>query len=442
MLKYDSDNNNTNENEDRNEKNKIFFTLVIFALAILLIVIVANIKPLKAFFAKVLDILSPIIIGAAIAYILNPLLKLLEFKAFGWVKNKKLVRALSLILTYVIALLFLALIVSILLPRVTNSIIEIGNNYEVYIAKATDIINKAISNFSSNSEFFNAEQLKKIVSDMISSSSDLFYTISSYIVSFGKTLFTTLKNFLLAMFISVYMLISKEKLYAQVTKAAKALFSNNFYQTAFRYTRIANETFGKYFVGKLFDSCIISAITFLLLSIFGLSYPMLIAAIIGIFNLIPYLGIFFGALLSAFIVLIASPEKELTFLIIIIAVQQIDSNIIAPKILGKSAGISSLGVIVAVTVMGAYFGIVGMILGVPVFAIIISICKELIEGKLQKKGLKTSTVDYYDDPEYTGESRQHRTFSKTIWDTTVHKVLHKDEATDEPKADDDSKNKE
>ncbi len=407
---------NNDNNTSTGAKKKLTLVITVFAILLLVTLIIINKEPLKSFFSVVTAILEPILLGAAIAYILNPVLRFFEFKVLGRVKNKNLVRALSLIITYVIAILILVIAVYFILPKFVESVLDIGRNFNVYAKEITAFINRAIANFTSESEFFDPDQLMSLVGEVISDSEDLFDSIVSRVVNLGVKFFNIVKNVILALFISVYMLIGKERLYAKATKTIKAISSESTYTNVMKYARISNSTFGKYFVGKILDSFLVAVISLILLLIFRFPYAVLISLVIGACNIIPYLGIIVGIILSSIIVLIAEPSNLLAFLLLMIIVQQIDSNIIAPKILGRQTGISSLGVILAIVLMGGLFGVVGMIIAVPIFAILFTIIKEYAETRLEKKGLKTSTVDYYDDSSFSVESKPHRTVAKVFID--------------------------
>ena len=153
--------------------------------------------------------------------------------------------------------------------------------------------------------------------------------------------------------------------------------------------------FGGYFTGVLIDAIFVGVITFIALIIFGVPYASLVAVIVAITNVIPIFGPFLGAIPSAFIIFISEPSKAIVFIILILVIQQIDGNIIAPRILGNSTGMSSLAVIVAITIMGSIFGFMGMLIGVPVFAVIIALIKELVEERLAMKELPVETSHYY-----------------------------------------------
>lgn len=445
MLKYD--------NSDT--KKKLTAVIVWFALSLLVILIIINMDPINSFLFGIMEIVSPVFIGGAIAYLLNPVLKFLEFVVFKSIKNKKAVRALSLVLTYVYAIALIVLLVSVITPQLTESILDIGKNYNSYLDTAVGVVNNIFSKISTNFENLNTESVKQHILDLFNESENLIQTIVEYVIAYGASLIVALKNIIIGLFISVYILISKERLYAQATKGARAYMSNKFYNNCMRYLRITNATFGRFFIGKFFDAAIIFVITFIVLLILNIKYPMLLAMIVGVLNIIPFFGIIIGALISSIIVLFVAPDKILLFLLIMLIIQQIDTNVIAPKILGNSAGISSLGVIIAVTVMGSYFGLVGMILGVPLFAIIISIVKKWLEKRLSSRQLPVNTKEYYTDSSYSTENEEHRSITRIIVDPFLkiisrnvnkainEELIHEDEdETDQDTASDQEDQKE
>ena len=273
-----------------------------------------------------------------------------------------------------------------------------------------------------NFENFDTTNLNEFINEFFNESGDIFKTVTDSIILYGKSLITTLKNFVVGLFISVYILISKERLYAQSTKAARAFLPNKTFQTCMRYIRIANSTFGRFFVGKLFDSAIIFVITIATLAILNIPHALIISVTIAVLNIIPFFGMIVAIVFTSFLVFIAAPDKFIAYVIIMIIIEQIDANIIAPKILGNSAGISSLGVIIAVIIMGAYFGIVGMIIGVPIFAIVIAVCKDMIDKKLASKKLPIETKDYYTDPEYSTDSENNKPIARVIFDPILNKI--------------------
>ncbi|MBR2388653.1 MAG: AI-2E family transporter [Clostridia bacterium] len=429
-------------NNDNNEKKGLSYILIGFAITLFIVILMINITPISNFLSLITSIIAPIVIGGAIAYSLNPILKFLEFIVFKRIKSKHLIRVLSLILTYVYALVVITLIVGVAVPQLMQSILDLGKNYDVYIEKTTASLNALISKLSINFENINVNDVTAFVSGIINESGDIFQTVLESVLSYGSAIFTAAKNILLGLFISIYILSSKERLYAVTTKAARAFMTAKVFNNCMKYVRIASSTFGRFFIGKLFDSTIVFIITLALLSVFGIPHATFIAMIVGVLNIIHFFGIIIAIVLSAFIVLIAAPSKLLLFLLIMIVIQQIESNVIAPKILGSSAGISSLGVIAAVIIMGSCFGIIGMIIGVPIFAIIIAIFKDYLDNKLAKKNLPVNTSNYYTDHDYSSENEEYKPLTKLLLDPVFKKIskrlnvaishdLKKDDITEE-----------
>lgn len=234
-------------------------------------------------------------------------------------------------------------------------------------------------------------------------------SLLDYLLDFALSFFSFLKNLLLGFFISIYILLSKERLGAQCKKILSALFKENHLNELLRIFKYSDRTVGRFMIGTLIDAILVGILTFIFLTIFDIKYAALIALIIGVTNMIPFFGPFIGAIPSAMLIFIdditriinETPTGEpyrfkcITFIILVLVIQQIDGNIINPRISGNSTGLSSLGVVVSITIMSDLFGFFGMLLGVPVAAIIVGLVKELLEKKLEKKQLPIALADYY-----------------------------------------------
>ena len=203
-------------------------------------------------------------------------------------------------------------------------------------------------------------------------------------------------NIILGIIISVYLLMDKEKFFALGKKVVTSLLNEKHTTIVLDLANRTNLTFGRFIGGKIVDSAIIGVLTFIILAIFKMPYVLLISVIIGVTNIIPFFGPFIGAIPSAIIILFVSPIQALWFLVIILVIQQVDGNIIGPKILGDSIGISAFWILFSILVAGKLFGLVGMIIGVPMFALIYSVIKDIIEARLRYKGLPTETEKYLD----------------------------------------------
>ena len=205
-------------------------------------------------------------------------------------------------------------------------------------------------------------------------------------------------DLILGLFIAFYILSSKEKRVAQIKKFRAAFFSEERNEKISDVIHLVDRTFGGFIKGVMLDALAVGIVTFIMLTICNVSeYNLLISAICAVTNIIPVFGPFIGAIPSAFIVLISNPEKFFLFIFLVLVIQQIDGNILCPMIQGNNTGVSSLSVLIAITVMGGFFGLGGMIIGVPVFAVMIELGKRAIEARLQKKGMATDTIAYYAD---------------------------------------------
>ena len=380
-------------------KKKLITVAISCAIFFTVFYLITNVEAVSTFFSSILNVVSPIIIGAAIAYILNPLLKIFEFKVFKKMQRKALRRSLSLVLTYVVAILVLVAVLFLIIPQLITSVTDLTSKFGTYMDSTAAFINTVIDRFAEEGAehaTFDSAKLKESVISFVTSSGNILSSVGTYAVDFAMGLVVGLKNALVGLFVSIYILISKENLQAQARRMSAAIFKSQHNKRIFRYMRIANKSFGNFFIGKSIDSLIIGVLTFIALIILKIPYAILVATIVTITNVIPFFGPIIGAIPSAFIIFIAEPKKALVFLILILVIQMLDGNLIGPAILGESTGISPLGVIVAVTIMGEYFGVVGMIIGVPIFATISIIINELVEAKLKSKDMPHELAHYYD----------------------------------------------
>lgn len=396
------------------KKRKIIITFLVCAVTFVILFAIVNISAFSGFFSALFSVFLPIILGAALAYLLNPILKLYEFKVLKKIKNKKALRGLSILLTYLTFILILCGFAAIIIPSLIDSISRLVRESDKHFETTAKLLNEIVVWITDNEKFstlLTGEKLESI----------LFSIVKGFLPSSNETVDTIIgvgvgiKNVFLAFFISIYMLISKERLVAQSRKLTAAIFGVKGRRRLYRYVRIANRTFGGYFSGMIFDALIVMAVAFVAFVCFGIPYAPLIAVIIGATNVIPIFGPFIGAIPSFIIIFISEPKKALIFVIIVLVIQQIDGNIIAPKVLGNSTGISSLGVIIAITIMGEYFGILGMVVGVPIFATAIAIGKEIIDHRLRTLELPTDTAEYYEDDSLVDPYEQHETFSQRLF---------------------------
>lgn len=352
----------------------------------------AILKPINA----LNDILTPIVIGLVIAYLCNPFLRFFEIKVFYKLKRKAN-RALSMLLTYVAVLLIISGVVLLIIPQLVESVNDFRVNGMLYVNRLISSINGFVSSlpFDLPGDTENLITLEKLLTLAMNLLEQFGTGIVGGLGTFAGSALTLLKNILVGVFVSIYVLLSKDRLKAGCHRAIHALFSEKAEQRILYYTTQANRKFGGFIVGKMIDSIMVGITAAILFSIFKIPYPILIAVIIGITDFIPFFGPFIGAIPSAVIIFIAEPSKAILFVILILVVQQIDGNLLAPMILGDHTGLTSLGVLIAITLMGGLFGFIGMLIGVPLFAIIVTMLDDYLKHRLRQKGSPTDLYSYY-----------------------------------------------
>lgn len=346
--------------------------------------------------SSIISTLQPFIIGAVIAYLLNFILVFVEERILSKNKLNKLKpkskRAIGLLLTYIVAFILLALFIQFVLPQLVESMLGLVNDIPTYLTNLSDLLTKYTKDLNIDKEYLDiaVTKLTDFINYFISVAAGLLPVVGQALGIVASSIW----NIVLGVIISIYLLIDKEKFCALGRKVVCAVFNEKHSKRILQLVDRSNDTFGKFLSGKIIDSAIIGVLTFVVLTIFKMPYVLLISVIIGITNIIPFFGPFFGAIPATIIILFVSPLKALWFILIIIVIQQLDGNIIGPKILGDSIGISAFWILFSLLVAGKFLGLVGMIIGVPLFAIIYSIIKEVIEEKLDKKGLPVNTNDY------------------------------------------------
>lgn len=381
-----------NWNKDYTTK-AVYTTLVIFV-CILFSKIIFKLDSFTNKIDDIIAIFQPFIIGGVIAYLLNFILSFYEdtISKMANKLTKKSCRLISMILTYLTAFFTLYMFTYFVLPQLVDSIKGLANDIPMYVDNASKFLNDLMQKLDINPDIYTIaiDKWNSIVTYIV----DLGTSLLPIIGQFLKTTASGVWNVVLGLIISVYLLIDKDKFRALSNKITFALFSRKHSEKIIELVQRSNMIFGKFISGKIIDSLIIGILTFIVLTIFKMPYTVLISVIIGITNIIPFFGPFFGAIPSAIIILFVSPIKAIWFILIIIIIQQLDGNIIGPKILGDSIGISAFWILFSLLIAGKLFGIVGMIIGVPAFAVIYSIIKEVIEAKLIEKGLPAETDEY------------------------------------------------
>ena len=382
--------------------------ITIFAVAVLCLAII-NFDDVLGGIRKLFRVFTPLTYGFVIAYLCNPLVRTFETKVYKFEKSKKdkskLKRILSILTTYIIVAACIVAFMVILVPQIIASYNDLSKQLGDYFNSAQEWADGFVKNFvlfqgkyENLSDFLDVNELSTDINSFISNSFKYLELASNYIIDYAGKFVIEMKNLLIGIFLSFYFIFYKERLTAQIKKILASFTSRRIYLNAVNIARYTHRAFGGFITAKLLDSLIIGLLTFIVTGILRIPFYPLISLVIGVTNIIPVFGPIIGAIPTAFIVLIAEPKKLLVFIIIVIAIQQLDGNIIGPKIMGDKIGVSAMWVMISIAVFGELFGITGMVLGVPTFAVIYTLVKQRTEYKLRKKSLPDSTEFYKSDP--------------------------------------------
>lgn len=420
------------------------YSLIVIALTVLFVVFVFKFDSFKQGFSWIGEVAAPIICGVVIAFIVNPLMvwiertffkklasdppstvnpvmkKLADSRVGSTVVVKQLekhspslekkrrrrkiaARALSVTISYVVVLAAVVGICVAVVPSVAKSIVDLADQMPGYIKK----LDAFLSDF-----FANDPEMAGIISDSFSSigsaiekissmiepvAGDIMSSVSNGVIKIAAGLLTGLKNVVIGLIVGIYLLFSKERLLAQTKKILFAFLKNNVCQRVFYVGSRANAIFKSYIVTNLLDALIIFAAMAIGCLVMGMPYPMLLAVVCGVTNLIPFFGPFIGAIPCGLLILLVDPVKVIWFELFVLILQQIDGNVIKPHLFGGSMGLPAVWVLVSITIGGGLFGIPGMLLGVPVFAVIYLLFAEFVSSKLKKKNMPEKTEVYAGD---------------------------------------------
>ena len=361
-----------------------------------------------AYAGMLVDILAPVLYGAAMAYLLAPIVNWFEriiLRRRGRAPSKWR-RAISVALTWIVVLALLYALFSVLLPELYASVVQLVDNAQRYYYTVYDWV---IHLLESNPEF--AARASEVINEYYTDALAWLNVnlvpqlqVAAQAVTGGVVgVFVFLKNLLLGIIISVYLLAEKEAFSAGCSKLCYTLLPEDKAALFIRGVKTTDRIFAGFVRGKLLDSLIIGVLCFIGLSILKMPYTMLVSVIVGVTNVIPFFGPYIGAVPSTILIMLASPIQGVYFIIFILLLQQFDGNILGPKILGDSTGLSAFWVIVAILLGGGLFGFVGMVMGVPSFAVMYYIVQMLINSHLERKNLPTGS-EYYDTMSYVDDA--------------------------------------
>lgn len=373
-------------------QQSVGFAFLVFG-GILFYFILIRIEDVLSWVGWILAIFKPFFWGFVIAYFVNFFVRFFERRVFNKMKNAKSQRSVSMLCGFLLALVIVVLCISIIVPQTADSISQLIKNAPGYIDNFTTFATTFAANHAWAASI--SDWMTVRLTDLEGSLPTLLTKyVLPYTVDITTRIGSMLINLFIAIVVSIYFVANKERFYAQIKKMLYAHVKKEKVDRLVELTDLTNETFSNFISGKLLDSLFLGIIAFICLTIFNFPYALLVALIVGITDIIPFFGPIIGAVPSFFIILIVDPTKALWFLLFILVLQQVNGNIITPKILGYSIGLSAIWVIFAIVIGEKILGVVGMIVGVPAFAVFYLLFKEWSERKLKKKGMPTETTDY------------------------------------------------
>lgn len=364
-------------------------------------------------FTKIMQVSKPILYGLVIAYLLNPIVKgidkylmpFLEKKIQNKKKAESLSRATGIIVAVVILIVLIVTLFNMLIPELYKSVRDL---IVTLPGQLNDLVTK-LNEISLNDSTMGTV-LKTAVeegtdmfqtwlkTDLLTRINELMSSLTVGVINVVKELF----NVIIGVIVSVYILFSKEKFIRQTKKTVYAMLSYHHANVLLHLTRKSNEIFGGFIIGKIIDSAIIGVLCFVGISLLQMPYVMLVSVIVGVTNVIPFFGPYIGAIPCTILIMLTDPIKGIYFVIFIVLLQQLDGNFIGPKILGNSTGLSAFWVIFSILLGGGLFGFLGMLMGVPTFAVIYYIFQMLVNARLEKKQLPSHS-EYYDELSYVDD---------------------------------------
>ena len=372
------------------------------SLSVVLFFVLYGMKNISDAFKRLSDILSPFIYGGVVAYLLHPLCNHYEnfFRDVLPGKVKKAAGGIAVGLSLVTGLLIVYALIIMIAPQLFDSISSVWTTLPGKINALIDWLTHTFGEDEVFLQYF--ETVYQTVYSQLDSwaKETLVPSISNLVSGVGMSVWKVLvflKNLLIGLIVAVYLLASRKKFKRQSVLVIRSMLKPKWAEMVLEEVAIVDRMFGGFIDGKLLDSAIIGVLCYMGCLAFRFPNPLLISAIVGITNIIPFFGPFIGAVPSILLILIEAPGKVIWFGLFILALQQLDGNVIGPKILGDRTGLSSFWVLFSITLFGGLWGLVGMVICVPLFAVIYDIIKRLVQRGLSRNGLMDSWYQYKSD---------------------------------------------
>ena len=386
---------------------KGLFIFLVLASVLAFAIAVFRLDTILAVIDRIIGYIMPIFYGIAMAYLLNPVVVFLDLRFAPFLakrckterKAKKISKALSITLAVLFGITLITVLCVMIIPELVYSLTTLAKSLPGELERVIDFLRNGI-----DTEVFWGETLKNFIDNAFNAFNNWITTglpelagnMLTYLTDSVIGIVGFLVNFFIGIVVAVYVLCDKDKFRGQAKKLLFAFCKPKTANMVIDTARHGHEIFGGFLTGKIIDSLIVGIVNAIFMLITGMPYVVLISVLVGVTNIIPFFGPFIGAIPSGLLILLIDPLKALYFVLFILALQQFDGNILGPKILGDSTGLSSFWVMFAILLAGGLFGFVGMVVGVPLFAVLYSILSGLVSHSLRRRGMPEETQAYYE----------------------------------------------
>ena len=373
------------------------------AACILLYWLLHETERVKNVWNYIINMVSPFIIGSGLAFVLNVPMRGIE-RWFGTVKKKSLRRAVAIVLTFVFLGLVLFFVFRLLLPQIIETVENLVERLPDFLNGAIDKVNAFLTGHPQVMEWLNTNtnfgemDWSSLVNKAVEIASGSVTAILSGLFSMVGDLFTGVFNAVIAVVFCVYCLARKEILARQFRRLAYSFLPERFCDKTVRILRLTNATFSNFISGQCVEACILGSLFAIAMSIFRMPYIPLISVLIAVTALVPIVGAFVGCILGAFFILVNDPLQAVWFVVMFLALQQFENNVIYPKVVGKSVGLPGMWVLLAVTVGGEVMGVAGMLLMIPLTSVLYSLLREITAKRLDTRCIDSSKLQDQPSP--------------------------------------------
>ena len=383
------------------QRRTFFGRMLLIAFAILFAAFVFRFNEVWALIQQLFALASPFIVGFAIAFLLGPVQGKIEWAfrrtLFRNSDRDKLMHSISALLSLGMFVTIIYLFLRIVVPQLVVSINSIVQYITRFLRTNSGRLNEILLRY----DFISVDGDELVVAweNIVSSQIKNITTLLDNLVLISRTILNFVYELLVGLITAFYILMDKDHLAAQIKKIGYSMMPREHIEQLIFWTRQANRIFAGFISGKILDSFIIGAICYFGMLVFRMEYSLLISLVIGVTNLIPFFGPFIGWVPCVLILLIVNPISALWFTVFVLVLQQLDGNVIGPHILGDSVGVSALSIMIAIVIGSGLFGFVGMLVSVPVYALLYAFVRTIVSARLKRRGLPTDTEEYVRAPE-------------------------------------------